>query len=197
MHNCNSQTFRVENKGNNPKSYSVNHIPAGTALTIRPGTIFPSLGPVPLNNVSAFVLLSPDEFSLDPGGSQIVTAIFYLPTTGLDVSTYPLFSGFIEVRDCSDSGSDLYHVSYLGLAANLRDKQVLDNTDHFLGIKLPALLDATGNVQTRPMSYTFVNGDAPTILGRSVIRWVIMKILNLRSVNADSFSVYRHWPLIL
>jgi len=75
-----------------------------------------------------------------------------------------VFSGFIEVGGYSES--ELYHVSYLGLAASLRDKQVIDDTDIFLGIQLPALLNATGSVQTTPTNYTFLNGDAPTILGR-------------------------------
>lgn len=145
-------------------SYTVNHIPAGTALTVRAGTIFPSLGPVPLSNIFASVQLSPDHFSLEPGRAQIVTAIFDLPTFAFDISTFPVFSGFIEVKGSSLSYS--YHVSYLGLAASLKDKQVIDDTSYSFGINLPAFLNATGGVQTSPTNYTFVNGDAPTIFAR-------------------------------
>lgn len=120
--------------------------------------------------MSAFVLLSPDHFSLEPGNTQIVTAIFRLPSAGLDSSTYPVFSGFIEIED--DSSSVSYHVSYLGLAASLKDKQILDDTEHFFGIRLPALLNAADSLQTNPENYTFVNGDAPSILGRFVTSFV-------------------------
>lgn len=145
----------------------MNHLPAGTALTVRPSTIFTSLGPVPQSNLSASVLISPEHFSLEAGGTQIVTATFRFPTTGIDSSTYPVFSGFIEVE--GSSVSDSFHVSYLGLAAGLKDKQVIDDTDHIFGIKLPALLNEKGTLQTSPRNYTFVNEDAPSLLERFAI----------------------------
>jgi len=157
-------TFTVKNDGKTSTSYKLRHIPAGTALTVREGTIFPSLGPVPLSDVSASAIIVPDHFTLQPGESQIVVTKFQLPAYGVDKSSYPVFSGFIEVA--GPSAADSYHVSYLGLGASLREKQILDNTDIFFGFKLPALLNATGQVQTRPTNYTFVNGDAPTLLGR-------------------------------
>lgn len=133
-------------------------------MTVREGTIFPSLGPVPLSSVSASALIVPDHFTLKPGESQIVVTTFQLPLYGVDKSSYPVFSGFIEVA--GPSVADSYHVSYLGLGASLREKQILDDTDIFFGFKLPALLNATSQVQARPTNYTFVNGDAPTVLGR-------------------------------
>ena len=109
-------------------------------------------------------MIVPDRFNLKPGESQIVVTTFRLPTNSVDKSSYPVFSGFIEVA--GPSAADTYHVSYLGLGASLRDKQVLDNTDIIFGFKLPALLNATGQVQTSPTNYTFVNGNAPTLMLR-------------------------------
>jgi len=127
------------------------------------GTIFPALGPVPLSSAAASVIITPSSFTVHPGGSQTVVAIFK-PPTGLDKSTFPVFSGFIQVG--GPTAADTAHVSYLGLAGSLKDKQVLDDTDVFFGVKIPALLDSAGNVQSGPVNYTFANDDAPTLLWR-------------------------------
>jgi len=100
-----------------------------------------------------------------PGETQKVVATF-VPPSGLDASLYPVYSGAIEI---TSSGSDVTHVSYLGLAASLKDKQVVDNTDTFYGVKLPAVLDGAHAVQTAPKNYTFVNGDFPSLLLRLVL----------------------------
>ena len=102
---------------------------------------------------------------MPPGQTQTVFATF-TPPSGLDASLYPVYSGAIEI---TSSGSDVTHVSYLGLAASLKDKQVVDNTDTFLGFKLPAVLDGAQVVQTDPKNYTFVNGDFPSLLWRLVL----------------------------
>lgn len=88
------------------------------------------------------------------------------PPKGLDSSTYPVFSGFITISN----GAESYHVTYLGIAASLRDKQVLDTTDEFFGVDLPALLDSQGNIQDGPVNYTFVGDDVPTLLTRYGLR---------------------------
>jgi len=90
----------------------------------------------------------------------------FFPPSGLDASLYPVYSGAIEI---TSSGSDVTHVSYLGLAASLKNKQVVDNTDKFYGYKLPAILDGAKAVQTAPKNYTFANGDFPSLLWRLVL----------------------------
>jgi len=130
------------------------------------GTIFPSEGPVPLSSTAASVVLVPSSFTVPPGGSQIVVAVFS-PPKGIDKTTFPVFSGFIQV--CGPTTAETFHVSYLGLASSLKDKQVLDDTDVFFGKKIPELLDSVGNAQSAPMNYTFVNGDVPTLLWRCAL----------------------------
>jgi len=98
----------------------------------------------------------------------------FFPPSGLDASLYPVYSGAIEI---TSSGSDITHVSYLGLAASLKDKQVVDNTDKFYGYKLPAILDGERAVQTAPKNYTFANGDFPSLLWRSVLFHYLMEPL--------------------
>ena len=76
--------------------------------------------------------------------------------------SFPVYSGFIQIA----SGSELHHVTYLGVAASLKDKQVLDDTDAFFGVPLPAFLNAVGDIQEVPTNYTFVGDDFPAILSR-------------------------------
>lgn len=118
---------------------------------------------MPLSSTAATVTIVPSTFTLRPGQSRSVTAHFQLPTT-LDPTTFPVFSGFIQVA--GPSAADTFHVSYLGLQGSLKDKQVIDNTDTFFGVPIPALLDSDGNVQAAPVNYTFVGADVPTLLWR-------------------------------
>ncbi|KAJ3530209.1 hypothetical protein NMY22_g8670 [Coprinellus aureogranulatus] len=154
-------TFIVRNDGKTAKAYTLSHQPAGTALTVEESSIFPSTGPVPLVDNAADVAILPSKFALRPGQTKTVEVVFTRPQ-GLDPARYPVFSGFVQV---AGPGENL-HVSYLGLAASLRDKQVVDNTDTFFGEKIPAVADATGNFQTSPTNYTFVEEDYPTFVFR-------------------------------
>ncbi|KAG7098360.1 hypothetical protein E1B28_000318 [Marasmius oreades] len=158
------QIFTVRNADSSPKTYRLSHIPAGTAVTVTPGTIFPADGPVPLSNYFAKVALSDTTFTLPPGQSKTITATF-TPPSNVDSTTFPVFSGYIQV---SVRGEPPLHVSYIGLAASLKDKQVVDNTDVFFGVKLPVILNAKGDVQEVPTNYTFdaASGDFPSIFVR-------------------------------
>ncbi|KAF8971231.1 subtilisin-like protease [Flammula alnicola] len=157
------QTFTVKNTDTKAKTFKLQHVPAGTALTVQAGTIFASDGPVPLSSTAASVTLVPSSFTVRPGQTQTVVAVFK-PPTGLDSTTFPVFSGFIQV--VGPTVADTFHVSYLGLAGSLKAKQVIDDTDVFFGVPIPTLLDASGNVQAGPTNFTFVNGDAPTLVFR-------------------------------
>ncbi|KAF8070083.1 pyrolysin [Lyophyllum atratum] len=158
----NWQTFTVKNTANTAKKFTLSHVPAGTAVTVQPGTIFPANGPVPLTSAAASVWFSQKSFTVGPGETHTVTASFTLPKG--DASSFPVFSGFIEIT----SGSESHHVTYIGLAASLKDKQVVDNTDAFFGVPLPALLNSVGDLQEGPTNYTFVGEDFPTLLYRLV-----------------------------
>ena len=176
-----SHTFTVKNTGDSAKTYTLTHIPAGTALTVQPvgilsvcmdltdisiqNSIFAALGPVPVSSTTANADISPSSFTVLPGETQSVLATF-VPPSGLDASLYPVYSGAIEI---TSSGSDITHVSYLGLAASLKDKQVVDDTDTYYGFKLPAVLDGAKAVQTAPRNYTFAHGDCPSLLWRLVL----------------------------
>lgn len=127
-------------------------------------TILPSLGPVPLVSNPATVGISPDTFYVSPGASQKVVVTFR-PPTGLDTSRYPLYSGFVEVT----SGLETYHVSYIGLAASLRDHQLFDNSTFVVPISSPSLISTNlkTNISTQPTEFTFNSTDNPSFFCRS------------------------------
>ncbi|KAH9929600.1 subtilisin-like protease [Epithele typhae] len=144
-----SQTFTVKNTGKTKKTFKLTHIPAGTAMTVQPDSIFPADGPVPLDATAASVTISPSTITVLPGSSKTVF--------------FPVFSGFIELA--SPTGES-YQVTYLGLAASLKDMPVVDDTDFFFGVPLPSLVDATGNLSDEPSNFTFVGDDFPSIVMR-------------------------------
>ncbi|KAJ7772724.1 subtilisin-like protease [Mycena maculata] len=195
-HFAGPQRFTVMNTGNSFKTYTLSHIPAGTAVTVDPGTINVAVGPVPLSTDYASVTFNTDKFTLYPGQTHQVIATIK-PPKGVDATTFPVYSGFIYAT----SGNDSVHATYLGLAASLENKQVIDNTDFFFGIDLPVILDSSGNVQDAPTNYTFVGDDAPTFLWRQAFGTPIFRLdlvspnikltgtLNTRSSNdAPTFS---------
>ena len=144
------------------------------------GTIFAADGPVPLSNTSASVTIIPSTLILLPGQTQTVVAVFKLPNT-LDASTFPVFSGFIQL--VGPTVSQTFHVSYLGLAGSLKNKQVIDDTDAFFGVPLPTLLDSAGDVQAGPTNYSFVGDDVPTLLWRFVIVSCIRSYMNFLTTD--------------
>jgi hypothetical protein len=159
------------------------------------GTIFASLGPVPLSTDFATVTFKKAKFTLSPGGTQEVIATI-TPPKGVDATTFPVYSGFIHVT----SGTDSVHATYLGLAASLKDFQVVDNTDFLFGVDLPLIIDSAGNIQDAPVNYTFVGDDAPTVFwsqtfGTAVLRLDLVSstisltgTLNTRSHGPPSIS---------
>ncbi|RPD78695.1 subtilisin-like protease [Lentinus tigrinus ALCF2SS1-7] len=155
------QTFTVKNTGTSEKTFKLSHIPAGTALTVQPGSIFPADGPVPLDATAAKVSFSPKSLTVRPGQTKTVT-VNITPPKGLDAKTFPVFSGFIQLSN----GNESYQVTYLGLAAALKDMPVVDNTDVFFGVDLPTLVDGQGNFFSDPENFTFAGADFPSVLMR-------------------------------
>ncbi|KAJ6603216.1 subtilisin-like protease [Mycena vulgaris] len=187
--------FNVKNTGKSKKTYTLSHVPAGTAVTVTLGTIFPALGPVPISTDYATVTFNQGKFTLFPGETHTVVATIK-PPKGVDATTFPVYSGFIYAT----SGAESVHATYLGLAASLKDKQVIDNTNATFGVPLPIVLDSAGNVQDAPVNYTFVGEDAPTVLWRQAFGTPILRLdlvapditltgtLNTRASHGPTFS---------
>ncbi|KAI0044850.1 subtilisin-like protease [Auriscalpium vulgare] len=142
------QSFTVKNTGKFVKAYTLSHVPAGTALTIA-NTYKPAAGPVPLSSAQATVRLSTTGFLLLPGQSRQVTA-FITPPANVDSTTFPVFSGYINVR----SQTEDTHVTYMGLAAALKDAPIFDVSEG----TFPRIYELDG---TR--NYTFNSFDYPIL----------------------------------
>ncbi|KAJ7248783.1 subtilisin-like protease [Mycena rebaudengoi] len=166
-----SQKFSVKNTGKTVKKYTVSHVPVGTAVTVTPGTILPASGPVPQSKDFASVSFNSAKFTLAPGQSYEVVATIK-PPKGVDASTFPVYSGFIDIT----SGAEKVHATYLGLAASLKDKQTIDDSDFLFGFPTPVVFDPLGNAQKGPVNYTFVGDDAPLLLWRQAFGTPVLRL---------------------
>ncbi|KAJ7767725.1 subtilisin-like protease [Mycena metata] len=164
-HFVGTQKIAVTNTGKSPKTYVLKHSPVGTAVT---GSILPASGPIPLSTDYASVSFDEETFTLNPGQTHDVVATFTPPK--VDATTFPVYSGFIHI--VSD-GEDV-HASYMGLAASIRDKAVLDTSTKALGVQLPLLEDPSGTNATA--NYTFVNGDEPFLLWRLAFGTALLRV---------------------
>ena len=103
--------------------------------------------------------------TLPPGNSATILVTVIPPTIGS--STLPVYSGWITIISDKESTQ----VPYLGAAAALKDKQVLDSSDYYFGVALPAIIDAAGAAATLgvgagmrlaiALCWLFVPGKAP------------------------------------
>jgi hypothetical protein len=136
---------------------------------------------VPQSKDFASVSFNSAKFTLAPGQSHEVVATIK-PPKGVDSSTYPVYSGFIDIT----SGAEKVHATYLGLAASLKDKQTIDEGDVLFGFPTPVVFDPLGNVQEGPVNYTFVGDDAPFLLWRQTFGTPILRLDLVSSTIAFS-----------
>ncbi|KAG8697411.1 hypothetical protein FRC08_006543 [Ceratobasidium sp. 394] len=155
-------TVTIKNGGTKAVTYTLSHVPAGTAPTIN--GIENSPGPVPLEDKAASVTIAPSSVTVQPGSSAQVTLTF-TPPAGLDAKTFPVYSGFIQAK-----GSDGFslHSTYVGVAAALKDMKVIDNTDAYFGVKLPLVTDKNGDAINTTTTYSMKGNDTPAMIYRLV-----------------------------
>ncbi|CAE6497433.1 unnamed protein product [Rhizoctonia solani] len=158
-------TLLVKNSGKKPVTYTFAHVPAGTANTID--GIEAILGPsIALTNSAAKVTFIPNKVTV-PAGWSLPVIVTLKPPTGLDATKYPVYSGYIRAIG---SDNTTLQSTYMGVAANLKEAKVLDNTDAYFGEKLPVVTDAKGNPvpSTGSATYTLNGSDTPLVLYRTV-----------------------------
>ncbi|KAG8954530.1 hypothetical protein FRC00_005847, partial [Tulasnella sp. 408] len=156
------QTIYITNWSLTPQTYTITHVPALTALTFSGG--LPSMAPT-MSGAAASVKFSSTKVTAWPLIGATFTATF-TPPSGLDASTFPVYSGQIVVSN----GKETVASSYMGLAANLKDLPIIDNTNFYFGgsLKMPFALGGNGVVQspTTIRTYTFNGTDYPLIYYR-------------------------------
>lgn len=126
---------------------------------------------MPLSTNFATVKFSETSLTVHPGQTQEITA-HITPPSGVDPSVLPVFSGFIQIT----SPSDTFHVTYLGLAASLKNAQVVDTTNSFFGVNLPVITNPAGDFITNATNFTFVGQDFPELLMRLDFGTAILKV---------------------
>jgi hypothetical protein len=109
------------------------------------GSILPEIGPIPLSTDFASITFNGGKFTLQPGQSHDVVATI-TPPKGVDVTTFPVYSGFIFVT-CSTKS---VHATYLGVATSLKNTHIVDNTDEIFGMDLPASSTCKGTFRMGP-----------------------------------------------
>ncbi|CAE6463384.1 unnamed protein product [Rhizoctonia solani] len=185
------RTLTLHNWGKKSVTYTFSHVPAGTAPTIN--GIEAILGPVPLVNGAAAVEIVPKKVTVHPGSTASV-CVTIKPPTGLDPTTFPVYSGYITA-----TGSDhtTLRSTYLGVAAKLKDAKVLDNTDAYFGVKLPVIVDGAGNPVPPEQSATFTmsDSDAPFVVyrlvqGTPLLRMDLIDSKTEVATNQRRFSKY-------
>jgi hypothetical protein len=125
-----------------------------------------------------------------PNATKQVHAIF-TPPSGVDNTTLPVYSGFIHVT----SPAETLKVTYLGVAASLKATSVLDSTDEFFGIGLPAVINANGRPQEGPTNYTFMGQDFPFLLLRQVVFFIVaIAVANVGSQAGVRNGAHPHRP---
>ncbi|KAG8903005.1 hypothetical protein FRB99_003838 [Tulasnella sp. 403] len=159
-HSTPKHTITVINTSKNVQTYKITHVPAGTANTIKDSQAIPA--PVPLTKNTASVKVTSTTLKVKPGQSASFSAIIE-PPQGVDAKAFPVYSGFIKIA----SDAEDVHVSYLGVAASMKNMQVIDTSaTYFDGVTLPTVLDHTGNPQKDGETYTFKDDNYPVLLYR-------------------------------
>ncbi|KAJ7346952.1 subtilisin-like protease, partial [Mycena albidolilacea] len=176
-----NRTISITNLGSKAVTYQIHHVAAGTVGTLVPNSPFVESVP---NMISApaSVSLSASSVTVHPGATKQVHAIF-TPPSGVDNTTLPVYSGFIHVT----SPAETLKVTYLGVAASLKATSVLDSTDEFFGIGLPAVINANGRPQEGPTNYTFMGQDFPFLLLRQVV-FLSLQLLSLMWARRLAFG---------
>jgi subtilisin family serine protease len=162
----------IKNGGKQSVTYSLSHVPAGTANTLNgianngelltlagaymvtDGYNYP-VGPVPLVPNAAEVTITPSTLTI-PAGQALPVAVTFKPPTGLNPANFSVYSGYIKATGTDNT---TLQSIYLGVAANLKEMKIIDHTDTLLGFKLPALVDYYGNPVPDSGSATFSMND--------------------------------------
>lgn len=161
-HGDNFQFITISNPSSRSVTYTITHSPAMTVSTIGTNGL-PIASPLPTVSNFASVTLTSTKLTVWPRLSNAFVVTIN-PPTGVDASAFPIYSGFIAI---SSSLGETFSIPYLGVAAKLKNMNVLDTGATLFGLTAPIQLDAsTGAVSPPNKSYSFQGSDFPAIYYR-------------------------------
>lgn len=162
------QSISLTNAGNSYRTYTLKHVPAATVNTINPATNqsyqLDSQTALPVIPNVASVSFSQTSVGLWPGQSATVQATF-TPPSGADPASFSLYSGFVQIA----GGDYPYQIPYLGMAADMFNHPVLDNTGNSVaagGTLLPTTVDGNFNEITAGEVLNLQGTAIPTVAYR-------------------------------
>ncbi|KAF8725334.1 Subtilisin-like protein, partial [Rhizoctonia solani] len=178
-----SHKLTIKNNGKSIVTYDLTHVSAGTASTLKGIEVI--AGTVSLSSNAASVSISPSRLTIIPGFTATTTVTF-APPAGLDSSSFPVYSGYIQAVG---SDNTTLRSTYLGLAASLKDMRVVDNTTTVFGAgkKLPLIQDKNNQTVNGSATFTMQGTDFPFLIYRLVAGTPLLQIdLIKASTNVTS-----------
>ncbi|KAG8967619.1 hypothetical protein FRC03_009648 [Tulasnella sp. 419] len=152
-------TIKVTNHEETVQVYTITHEPVGTVDTLK--GILPIPAPLPLSTNYATMTSSHQTIRVAPGStSQFV--VKFTPPQGVDPKAFPVYSGHVKITSKKES----LVVSYLGVAASVKDLKIIDDTDFYFSHPLPIILGKDGETQNGTTAYSFVGDDFPFVVYR-------------------------------
>ena len=152
----------IENTSGSSVTYALSHTPANTVLSIGPALGLPNTAPLPIASNTASVSFRTTTTTIRSGRTEQVKVTFTAPS-GLDPTTYPIYSGFIVV---TGSNGEVLSIPYQGVASKMKDMKIIDNSNTTFGINLPVIIDGNMVPHTEDKNWTFTGTDFPFLLYR-------------------------------
>ncbi|SCZ96448.1 BZ3500_MvSof-1268-A1-R1_Chr8-2g10200 [Microbotryum saponariae] len=159
-----TQTVTITNKNSKAVTYRYSDTGAQPRLVYdKKGQYNPSLSPGALSR-GASVTFRPGRVTIQPGKTSTFQIKFQPPqfSAGQRV-LFPVYSGFIMI---TADNKESFQIPYFGLAGNMRDMQIIDQTDvyagqYMAGLRYPYVADSKLGPQFNPnfvRSYEMANG---------------------------------------
>jgi hypothetical protein len=123
-----SAEFTIRNIGDDEVTFSLSHVPAGTAYTLASGSIYPQEFPNEFTSSAATIAFAEKEVTV-PGNGEATVSLTLTPPSGLTTARLPVYNGYIALNG-SDSSS--LSLPYLGVAGSMKSATVLDARSSYL-----------------------------------------------------------------
>ena len=156
------QVVTIENTSRSSVTYTLSHTPANTVLSIGSALGLANTAPLPTTPSTASVSFRTTTITIRPRKTGQVKLTFQAPS-GLDPTTYPIYSGFIIV---TGSNGEVLSIPYQGVASKMKDMKIIDNSNTMFGVNLPVILDKNMVPHTEDKNWTFTGTDFPFLLLR-------------------------------
>jgi hypothetical protein len=157
-----SQTFTIENQGEEEVTYSIEELKAPTVYYFTPGTSDPALFPNPNVDDGATLTFGSDEVVVPAGGSADVNVQIVPPS--LNETLLPSFSGYIKL---SGSNNDTLLLPYVGVLGSLYQTPTMFPGDTYLAstanIEAPLDANTTFEMPHPSLNETGFHGPTPAI----------------------------------